>query len=145
MALDPNTIDGDRLIAFIKAVKDMGNILEQVNIIEVRECFLLGKQMGGVEKVLEQRKKWQEMMHAIMHGLNVDIQFLNNSKPIVTDMLTVCGKYATLAKNGAFNESIDKLKTLVELLDRLDAHKKSGLLEGVCNFNTSSSPASESR
>lgn len=39
MAVDPNQIDGDRLIAFINAVQHLGRILEEMNVIEVKDAI----------------------------------------------------------------------------------------------------------
>ena len=50
------TIDGNKVIAFIHAVENLGVILNKLNVIAVKDAFLFGIQQRGVDAIIEQEK-----------------------------------------------------------------------------------------
>ena len=131
------TIDGDRVVAFIKAIENLAEILNHLNVIEVKEAFLVGKQIGCVERVIETEKKWKEVLAAIRAGFKEDMDSIREHQKQAASTIETLKLISSYARSSHFEEVIANLSKLNDICDKLDAHRKSGLLQSLHEFGTS--------
>lgn len=124
---DRITIDGDKVIAFGRAIQNLGKLFEEVNIVAVHKLFRAHCQVGVIEGILEQEKLWKDTSKRLTDSLKEDMAACQEARQNMNILLAVIKAFN--AQEGRFNETIVKVKELVDLCDRLQKHKDSGLLE----------------
>lgn len=131
MAVDLNekVINGDKLIEFINTVKKLGDILEAVNAMDIKDAFLVGKQMGCVERVIEQRKGWEMALESCGNAMKKEVEACTEASRNFRVMAHAVEDFAATARNVKIKETIADLKELADVMDRLDKHKAAGNFE----------------
>lgn len=122
-------VDGSRLLKFIDSVKQLGLILEDINVWEIKEAFIKGKEIKTISDIINIHAKWRDSMKEIALAMKADVKnqedALIRTKDNVKLLHEFQHEHAKIEKmNGA-------LKGLVELCDRLEKHRASGLLDAV--------------
>lgn len=131
---DEIVIDGDKVIAFTNAIKDLGKILDQVNIIDVKEAFLRGKSLGCVQNIIDTRDKWKQTLGEIGDGLKLNAKEIEASIATTKEMLAFMRPMAGFITSPQFDQAKTNLREFVELCDRLDKHRQSGTLDIVASL-----------
>ena len=130
-ANEPIEINGDKVIAFINAVKKLGDILEMINVIEIKDAFIMGKQCESVERVIALRKQWIEVFAEIQSAWSKDLDVFKACLASSKDMKILLTSISHVGQTKEYKDSLQSLKELADVLDRLEKHKQSGLLEAV--------------
>lgn len=131
MAVDPNHIDGDRLIQFINAVQSLGRILEQMNVIEVKDAFLVGRKLGSIESIIEQEKAWKKCVVEITAELERNSKVLEASKQEYHRMIATMKPCVSFCASPELERANSQVKQFCDLCDRLQKHKEAGTFELV--------------
>jgi len=131
MAVDPNQIDGDRLIAFINAVQHLGRLLEEMNVMEVKDAFLVGRKLGSIESIIEQEKAWKKCVLEITAELERNSKVLELGKQEYQKMLGSMKQCVSFCQSSELERANSQLKQFADLCDRLQKHKESGTFELV--------------
>jgi len=128
-ASDTETIEinGNKVIAFANAVQKLGKMFEELNIIELHKLFAMHKQVGSVERILDQKRTWMEAMDLIRITLAKDLAGVQESRDNLHTIRREMESFKTCCTG--MKESIATVKELVDLCDRLQKHKESGILD----------------
>lgn len=124
-----HTINGDKVIAFINAVGDLGKILNAVNIIEIKDAFIMGKQCERVDRVIDVKKKWQETLEVIQEAWKADLVSFESCLKSSKEMKILLTSISHVGQTREYKDSLQSMKELADVLDRLEKHRHSGLLE----------------
>ena len=135
MPVDPNYVDGDKLIAFINALKDLGTMLEQANVLGVKDAFLVGKSMGCVERVIEQRDKWRRCLAECAEAMKSEIAGIDQAKQNGRHIVEFLQLVRKLGYSDEARAGLEHLKELAEVCDRLERHRNSGILGLVAEMS----------
>lgn len=122
-------IDGDKVLAFIKAIEIMGKILNSLNVVEVKDAFLVGVKCNEVDKILQIQKVWAEVMLVVHRGLGENLKRIEQTRNSHREMLATMNSVAGVSEK--YMKSFKNMADFVDTLDRLQKHKESGLLEMV--------------
>lgn len=133
MADEPEEIqmDGDKVIAFINAVQNMGRILEQVNVIDIKEAFVLGKKIQCIEDIITQDKKWKECISEITACLAQEVKVVQEGMRYSRDHIAVLKQYQSVLSTPEAAKAKSEMREFIELCDRLQKHKEAGTFELV--------------
>jgi len=120
-------INGDKVIAFANAVKDLGRMFEELDIVTVHKMFRMGTQIGSIEHILELDKIWCGIFKEIGEDLEKDRAFFIQARQELTVLR------GTIKSFGEQEEHLIKItakaKELLDVCDRLQKHKESGILD----------------
>lgn len=122
-------VDGSMVIAFSNAVRELADIFEAMNVLSVKEMFVMGQKCASVEAILERQKQWQTILTAIAKCIEEKMDQIEKSKNSANLAGTALLKITELTHK--WEKQMPVLERLVELCDRLQAHRESGLLDAV--------------
>jgi hypothetical protein len=125
---DKIRIDGDKLLAFINAIQYAGKMMELINVIEIKDAFIVGKQIASIEKVLEYKQKWNECWNAMHKMMGEELKIWDKGMREGREMIVILQQFRAFGHNPQYTDSFNKLKEIVELCDRLQKHRESGIL-----------------
>lgn len=126
---DVINIDGDKIIAFINGVKNLGRILDEVNFLGIKEPFLIGSRYQSVEKIIEQEKKWKICLMGIRDGLKENLECIEANRQRLGQMVSLLKHNNELTTSHAFKESLTNLKQFSDLCDNIERHRNAGTLD----------------
>ena len=126
---DDIAINGDKVIAFINAIKSLGDILESVNVIEIRGPFLMGSKMQRIDDIIEIQKRWKEVVFDIEQSLANTGKVLEFGVAETERRIVVMKHYSGLINSTQFASALEKAEKFTNLLDQIEHHKQSGTLE----------------
>jgi hypothetical protein len=124
-------IDGNKVIAFIRTVELLASILNKINVVEVKDAFLLGKKCDSVEKVLAMKTMWLDTFRMIQLGMKDSADEIIRLRDYHRNVLAIIKMLSNTIQTKEFERGIVKAKELADLCDRLDKHRQSGLLDIV--------------
>lgn len=131
---DRDTIDGDKVIAFIKAVENLGEILNHLNVIEIKDAFIVGKEIQSVERVIDTEKKWRDALACIREGFKEDMDSIVANQKYARAAVETLKLIASYAHSRSFDDVLSQLQKLNAVCDQLEKHRNSGLLEALNQF-----------
>lgn len=134
MAVDPNQVDGDRLIEFIKSIKNLGDMLEKMNVLEIKDAFLVGRRMGAVDNIIETQKRWMETVVTIREELKIHSGELETSVQTDKEHIAFLRRAMDFVNSSQFKAGTARLKEFIELCERMEKHKASGTIELICKL-----------
>lgn len=123
------SIDGDKVIAFVSAVQNLGVILEKLNIIAVKDAFLFGIQTKGIDAIIEQEKTWKGALEQIGDSLKQSGKIVESARQ---DWKLLHHEIMPLAKffgGSEFKESLKNVAAFCDLCERLERHRANGTLD----------------
>ncbi len=123
-------IDGDRLIAFVNGVKNLGVILEELNIAEFFEAFKMHSKIGAFDALVEHEKAAVAVLGMVKNDLHAKLAGIDEKKRELHQLIQ-------LAKSASSPDAVAGLKVIKEFSDVLDniaKHRESGLLESVATL-----------
>lgn len=124
-------IDGDKVIAFINAVQSMGRILEQVNVIEIREAFLIGKKVKCIDDIVAMDKKWKSTVKEIVEDIAQETLAIQESMRHSREQIALLKHYQSVCASPEQKHTTATMKEFLDLCDRLQKHKEAGTFELV--------------
>lgn len=124
---DKVVVDGDRIIEFINAFKAMASIIDQVNVMAVKDCFLIGKKLGCIESVIEKKQEWLEAFNMIAQAERERLSQLEQS--LVKSRMVIQELKHLRETVRDFDRVTQKIVELCDSLERLEKHRANGNLE----------------
>lgn len=118
---------------FADTIKTLATLLQMIPIPILCQAMTEDTVNDAIQRALDQRKKWSDAFSTLANDLDrqldkyaVMVTTINRMKielrPFVNDI-------------NKFYEQSGELERLVNLCDRLEAHRKSGLLSAVATMN----------
>lgn len=129
-------IDGDRVIAFINAIKRLAEIAEGINIIGVADAFCVGKKVGSIDAVIEQQRVWEKCLESIAKSSKEYLVEAENSKKEIIAIKNTLSQFATVMNSDFTVSAHTRLKEMISLLDRLEHHNQAGTLKLLASLTT---------
>lgn len=133
---DPSVVavDGDKVIAFSNAVRKLADLFDAVNIGDIKEAFLVGRQIGTVESIIERQKLWQDVIHGIRESLLENISSIEcGRKPMDAAILLI--KHFKELNSPDFKACLSNLKEFSGLCDNIAKHREAGTLEIISQLS----------
>ena len=126
---DTISVNGNKMIDFISAVEDMSSILGQLQLSDIADAFLEGKQFGAVERVIEQKKTWENALREIHKTMRDDLHLFEKSLEKERELKTFLHSLVNFCRSPEAKQTFEGLEKLADILDRLEKHRNSGLME----------------
>lgn len=127
-------IDGDKIIAFINGIKNLGMILDEVNFLGIKEPFLIGSQFQSVEKIIEQEKSWKKCLDHIYAGLKENLECIEANRQRLGQMVSMLKHNNELLTSHTCKEAMERLKQFSDLCDNIERHRKAGTLDIIAQI-----------
>ncbi len=128
-------ICGDKVIQFSNAVRKLADLFDAINILDIKEGFLMGQKLQTVEAIIERQRMWQEAIDAIRKEITDYITVMESNRKTADQTIGLmhrCGKYLTSAE---FTTAQQRLESFVNLCDRLEKHQQNGTLKIVAELS----------
>lgn len=129
------TVDGDKLLEFIKAVQDIGKMLENISIGPIAECFEKGKVIKEVDDIIEIKTKWAKALDKIVESLRSSAL---QKDALVADwqqITTSIRNLQAVVDSPKNLQMIATMRQLVELLKEFKKLKEDGTLGMILSLN----------
>lgn len=135
---EPDTIhiDGDKVIAFSKAVENLAKLFNEIDIFQIKDVFLKGVATRNVDQMIEIEKNWLTAFEAIRSGLKEQCGAIELRKSELERIVLLIRKWMDLSGSLSFKESMANLKQFSDLCDNLAKHRDSGMFELVANITS---------
>src|SRR5579872_705698 len=121
---DTISVNGNKMIDFISAVEDMSSILGQLQLSDIADAFLVGKQFGAVERVIEQKKTWENALREIHKTMRDDLHLFEKSLEKERELKTFLHSLVNFCRSPEAKQTFEGLEKLADILDRLEKHRK---------------------
>lgn len=128
-APDRINLDGDKVIMLCKAMEQLAKDFEALNITEIKEAFLMGRKVLAVEEFIRVSKLWNEAFDVMRKRAGEAVLDYESHRARSKEVLGIFEQLA--ARVQAQKQCNHVLLDFVALCDRLEAHRKSGLLDAV--------------
>lgn len=130
-ATNPEAIDGDKVVEFIRGVQNLGKILETINVIQIKDAFLIGSKHKAIEDIIRTEQKWFETFKAMGEQMEETADHHRKIMLEHQNMIAFIKHHNSIINGPESARAITMATKLSEVLDRLDKHRASGLLEAV--------------
>lgn len=130
-----DVVDGDRLIAFVNAVKNMGDILGTLNVRCLKDAFLVGAQHNCIDKIIDTEKKWKEAITAITDQLEKEQALLKLGLTDCRQLIAFLSQSHNIFANPNTDLALAKAREFSALLDNIERHRKLGTIDMLCQLS----------
>lgn len=124
-------LDGDKVIAFGRAVEALGKMFMEINILDIRGAFTVRSKFDSVEAILEQQKTWEMAFAAIARDIKKTADIIDANKEELERLIQLVKS----TKSPDFKEGLASLHLLVELCSEIERLKESGMLEIISKLS----------
>jgi hypothetical protein len=128
------TINGDKVIEFSKAVRGLADLFESMNIVGIKELFLMGRKCESIESIIELQNKWNKALRIVGDELEKRGIQLAREEDGLKRSIEILDQGIKMSNSNTFAKAIAHLQEFTTLCDRLDAHRKSGTLDIIAQL-----------
>lgn len=138
--MSSETIDGDKIIAFIDGVKNLGIILERLNVLEISGAFKVGKKIDAIDRLIDIEKSWGTALAEINKTLSAEVVALGHSQQECKRTVRIFEEVSAMVKLYNLRGTTETIKEFCDVCDRLEKIKSQGTIELVAGILNSKSP-----
>lgn len=127
-------INGNKVREFSLALHELAKIFDTANIIGLQELFLMGRKCETIEMVIKRQQAWSETMETISKALDSRLVSIECNQKTLKNTVALIDDVQRAISGPHYTRMVHNMETLVGLCDRLEAHRKAGMLEIVAKL-----------
>ena len=126
---DVINVNGDKVIEFARSVRKLADLFESMNILGIRDLFLMGRKAQCVEDVIKQKNDWNDALTTIRNELKGKTNDIEVSRQTLDGTIDALERLDKVLYGLGHIKRMEHLRQIILLCDQLDAHRKSGTFD----------------